>query len=288
MCCCPLLFLGIVNCHAAAQSTDQVLVKIVNQFKETSRNVNAREKDRTAPRRPSPLKTVECRTNAKDFCVYNSNNITFRTEDRCAGKAIVYWALEQDCINRLWSKVISKSAFTRDCAMQHERPWSGKRRNDGNLAIYVHFIPVTHFDEWQCRSFDFQFNEIIIYLVSRDLSSDRCGWIWGGYSFTEYQYHDLTRIFSIVRIACRDNVIGCNNSSIGGHDETCTREVIPYINLYNGISIGVVDFLPGQHILSVCTDSKNQKTSDQNQCDFHVTPPEIHRKERSELIATLD
>jgi hypothetical protein len=89
-------------------------------------------------------------------------------------------------------------------------------------------------------------------------------------------FHDNLKVISILSkfgFLCRYDVISGHDYSVSGNNESNAAKIPTYPNLYNGLAVDPVDFLPGQKLLGVCNANEHQQTEQQSKCDFHGFPP---------------
>ncbi len=75
-----LLFLGVGNIYSAAQSADEILIQIVDDFNKATPNVYAEKFDLAAAGLrclPFLAKQIKGRTDAKDLCVLDTDDVPF-------------------------------------------------------------------------------------------------------------------------------------------------------------------------------------------------------------------
>ena len=221
-----LLLLGIANVDAAAETADQVLIQVVNQFDKASGNIYSKHKYlalRTG-RGPFGSQYVERRGDAENFRILDSDHVARGAEYRRTGEAIPDWGLKEERVDWLRPKVGLETRLAGHCAFQHDASYIGKRWNDDERIGNVYFIPTAQRSIGQSRGCDLEDCRIVVGLVVGDLSRHGCGWVRRCLPISEYENLNVGSVLPKPRFFRGDNVVGGHDESIGGRNESGAAE----------------------------------------------------------------
>jgi len=167
---CLLAFFGVGNIYATAQSADKVLVQVVNDFNEVSRQVDAIEVKTTHRTAPFGSEITESGTDAENFCIHNTYDGSCGAEYGSSREALTNWTLKNESIEGLGPQIgIETFGFSRDTTFQHHRRadiWKGW--NDYQRGTNFNLIPVSQLDVRKARTCDLKKSVVVVGLIRRD------------------------------------------------------------------------------------------------------------------------
>ena len=267
------MLFGIIDSHTAAQTTDQVLIQVVDQFKKTGSDVDARHRELYLATAGCPFipKITESLTDAEYLRILNSDNMPIRIEYGASGESIADRALEDNSFYFLGTERGLEHLFGRNDALQQKCTCAGKSRNNRDLVTDIGSVPCSDCDMRQGIGCDSQLRKVKVNLVVRNLAVNGHSGIGRALSVSENNDLNIVCILSETRFLRSDNMISRDNYAVGRSDKSVTH-FIPSINLNYSLPIDPIDFLSGQCFLSICVGGENKKTGEEKECSLHSDP----------------
>src|SRR5581483_1849739 len=205
-----LLLFRVIDCDAATQPADEVLVQIVNQVDHAPRIADTADAKGVDAAR-EPRERLSCRVkrlaNAKYFGRDYSDYVAVGIEDRGARESIPNGTLENDRVYRFGTEECLQPCFGGHCTLEHYlRPvYRRVASKNGNCVAHTGSFQASHFHVRQIGGVDQQSGNIEIGLIRGDAILHGDGGIRLLTIASKYDY---------LYVGCVFGVLGCGGGNV--------------------------------------------------------------------------